>query len=241
MTLTLHDVVKHYPAGGEIVRAVDGVNLTVAAGEMAALYGPSGSGKTTLLMLAGTLLTPDRGTITFGGCDLSTLSPAEAADFRLHDVGVIFQDYQLMRGVSTIENAAVKLLADPISLATARKRVAPMLRRVGLGHRLNAIPEELSGGERQRVAVARALANQPRLILADEPTANLDTRRGRNVLELLRAISHESGATVLLVTHDVRAARIADRVYTLRDGILLETDPLFVPQLEATFPSDGGG
>jgi putative ABC transport system ATP-binding protein len=221
MTLVLRDVVKHYPSGGEVVRAVDGVTLSVEPGEMLALYGPSGSGKTTLLMFAAALLRPDRGTVTFDGRDLAQMEDDEAADYRLREVGVIFQQFELMRGVPAVENAAIKLLAERVSVTAARRHVAPWLERVGLGHRLDAPPEQLSGGERQRVAIARALSNEPRLILADEPTGSLDTQRGREILELLHAIAHERRVAVLLVTHDPQAAEIADRVSTLRDGRLV--------------------
>lgn len=223
MTLSLREVIKHYPSGGEVVRAVDGVTLDVDAGEMVALYGPSGSGKTTLLMLAAALTRPDRGTVEFCGHDVGALSPNAAADYRLREVGVIFQDYELMAGVPAVENAAMKLLAEPLSLPAACKKAAVWLERVGLGHRLNAVPAQMSGGERQRVAIARALTNGPRLILADEPTGSLDTQRGRAVLELLRDIARADGAAVLLVTHDPEAAEVADRVCTLSDGRLTET------------------
>ncbi len=222
MTLALREVVKHFPSAGEVVRAVDGVTLEVAAGEVVALFGPSGSGKTTLLMLAAALMRPDHGRVEFCGRDIGSLSEKEAADYRLREVGVVFQDYELMSGVPAIENAAMKLLGGSIGLRAACEQAVPWLERVGLGHRLNALPAELSGGERQRVAIARALANRPRLVLADEPTGSLDTRRGASVLELLRAISHEDDVAVVLVTHDPHAAKVADRVYTLRDGKLGE-------------------
>jgi putative ABC transport system ATP-binding protein len=221
VSLEFDNVVKHYAAdGGEIVHAVNGVTLSIEGGEMVALYGPSGSGKTTLLMLAAALMRPDQGRVRFAGRDLSGLGENEAADYRLRDVGVVFQHYELMRGVPAVENAAIKLLSEPISIAEARRRAAPWLERVGLGHRLEAMPEQLSGGERQRVAIARALANDPRLILADEPTGSLDTQRGLEILMLLRDIAHERGVPVLVVTHDPQAAQIADRVHTLRDGRL---------------------
>jgi putative ABC transport system ATP-binding protein len=220
MTLALRDVVKDFPSGGEVVRAVDGVTLEVATGEMLALYGPSGSGKTTVLMLAAALMQPDRGTVEFCGRDLGALSENAAADYRLREVGVIFQDFELMPGVPAVENAAMKLLADPVSLPAACKRAALWLERVGLAHRLDAVPAELSGGERQRVAIARALANGPRLVLADEPTGSLDTRRGRGVLELLRDNAPADDVAVLLVTHDPQATEIADRVCVLSDGRL---------------------
>jgi putative ABC transport system ATP-binding protein len=222
MTLSLRNVVKHFPSEGEVVRAVDGVTLDIAAGEVVALYGPSGSGKTTLLMLAAALMRPDSGRVEFCGRDVGSLPEKEAAAYRLRDVGVIFQDYELLPGVPAIENAAMKLLADPISVPVACERARPWLDRVGLAHRLDAVPAQMSGGERQRVAIARALANRPRLVLADEPTGSLDTQRGRAVLELLRSIAHEEDVAVLLVTHDPKAAKVADRVCTLRDGTLSE-------------------
>jgi putative ABC transport system ATP-binding protein len=220
--LELRDVVKHYPAAGEVVRAVDGVSLTIAPGELVALYGPSGSGKSTLLLLAAALLAPDAGHISFRGRDVTALQPDEMAGYQRRDVGFISQSFDLLPGVPVIDNAAVKLLADRVPLPRARRLAVPWLDRVGLSERLDHTPEQLSGGERQRVAIARALVNEPRLILADEPTGNLDSRRSEDVLALLAEIGRERGATVLLVTHDPEATRFADRVQTLRDGRLAE-------------------
>ncbi len=219
--LELEGVVKHYH-GAEEVRAVDGVNLKIEPGEMVALYGPSGSGKTTLLLLIAALLTPEEGSIRYAGRDLRELSANEASEYLLRDVGFIFQGFHLMPRVSAVENASIKLLLGGAGLKEARARAIPWLRRVGLGERLEHTPGELSGGERQRVAIARALAAEPRLILADEPTGNLDSARSREIIELLRTIARERGATVLLVTHDLEAAAIADRRCTLRDGRLRE-------------------
>jgi putative ABC transport system ATP-binding protein len=222
--LELRDVVKHYPAAGEVVRAVDGVTLTVAPGELVAIHGPSGSGKSTLLLLAAGLLVPDAGTIAFEGRDVELLSEG-SADYQRRDVGFISQSFDLLPGVPAVENAAVKLLADRVPLDRARRAAIPWLERVGLGRRLDHTPDRLSGGERQRVAIARALVNEPGLILADEPTGNLDSRRGAEMLALLAAIGRERGASVLLVTHDPQAAAFADRVVTLRDGKLLAGEP----------------
>jgi putative ABC transport system ATP-binding protein len=213
------DVVKHYAIGGEIVRAVDGVSLTVAPGEVVALYGPSGSGKSTLLLLAAGLLAPDAGTIRFADLDVGALRDGDV-DYQRHEIGFVSQTVDLLPGVPAVENAAVKLLADRVSLSQARRQAIPWLDRVGLGARLDHTPEQLSGGERQRVAIARALVNEPSLILADEPTGNLDSRRGQDVLGLLRSIGREREAAVLLVTHDPQAAAFADRVLMLRDGKL---------------------
>ncbi|HET6447979.1 MAG TPA: ABC transporter ATP-binding protein [Conexibacter sp.] len=218
--LQLCDVVKHYASGDETVRAVDGVTLGVSPGEVVALYGPSGSGKTTLLLLAAGLISPSAGSIHFDGRDLAELPPQEAVEYQRRDVGFISQSFDLIQGVSAVDNAAVKLLADRVPLAVARREATPWLERVGLGRRLHHVPAHLSGGERQRVAIARALTNEPRLVLADEPTGNLDTQRGGEVLALLLRISRERGAAVVLVTHDPLAAEVADRVLTLRDGQL---------------------
>ncbi|MFL5817049.1 MAG: ABC transporter ATP-binding protein [Conexibacter sp.] len=223
--LELRDVVKHYPSGEETVRAVDGVTLAVAPGEVVALYGPSGSGKTTLLLLAAGLLSADAGSVRFGGRDVGALSNEQAAVYQRRDVGFISQSFDLLAGVPAVDNAAVKLLADRVPLAAARREATPWLERVGLGRRLHHMPAQLSGGERQRVAIARALANEPQLVLADEPTGNLDTRRGEEVLELLVGMSRERKAAVVLVTHDPHAAEVADRMLTLRDGRLVEYVP----------------
>ena len=220
-TLELERVVKHYPDyGGEVVRAVDGVSLCVDAGEVVALYGPSGSGKSTLLMLAAALLLPDSGVVRFEGRDLASLSARDVTDYQGRGMGFIYQSFHLMPGVPALENAAIKLLARGMPLRLARRAAAPWLERVGLDHRLDHTPERLSVGERQRVAIARALVNEPSLILADEPTGSLDTRRGSEILSLLADISREQNVAVLLVTHDPRAAAIARRVLVLRDGIV---------------------
>jgi putative ABC transport system ATP-binding protein len=219
--LELRAVVKHYQ-GGEVVRAVDGVSLRIEPGELVALYGPSGSGKTTLLLLGASIEPPDAGAVLFDGRDLGTFSNAERAVHQRRKIGFVTQDAHLIPGVPAMENAALKLLADRVSLREARRHAGQWLERVGLGHRLDHDPARLSGGERQRVAIARALVNEPPLILADEPTGNLDSRRGREILTLLSGICHERGAGALLVTHDPAAAEIADRVLALRDGKLVE-------------------
>jgi putative ABC transport system ATP-binding protein len=218
--LELRDVVKRYPTRGETVRAVDGVSLMVESGEFAAVYGPSGSGKTTLLLLAAALMTPDSGSVWFDGRDLTRLGQRDAARFRRQDVGFVFQSFHLIPAATALDNAAVKLLASGLTLAAAQHRARPWLERVGLAARVDHTPQEMSKGECQRVAIARALAGDPRLLLADEPTGNLDSRRSREVLALLRELSDEHAIPVLLVTHDPLAVRVVDRVYTLRDGIL---------------------
>jgi ABC-type lipoprotein export system ATPase subunit len=218
--LELESVVKHYVGSGEQVRAIDGVSLQVEPGEMVALMGPSGSGKSTLLLLIGGLLAPDAGTIRFDRHDLSLLSDERRSEYLQHDVGFIYQSFPLLPRVKAVENAAIKLLLGGVGMREAQARVIPWLERVGLGDRLSHTPERLSGGERQRVAIARALAGEPKLVLADEPTGNLDSSRSREIVDLLRAVAHEQGAMVVLATHDLEAASAADRTCSLRDGRL---------------------
>jgi putative ABC transport system ATP-binding protein len=220
--LELEHVVKHYRGAGAPVRAVDGVDLQVDAGELVALHGPSGSGKTTLLLLIAALLKPDAGAIRFGGVEVSSFSEREASDYLHRDVGFVHQSPRLMARVSALENASMKLVVGGVGTRKARARAEPWLQRVGLGDSSLRTPEQLSSGERQRVAIARALAGEPRLILADEPTGNLDSARSLETVELLRTVAHERGAAVLLVTHDLEAASIADRSCTLRDGRITE-------------------
>jgi putative ABC transport system ATP-binding protein len=221
-TLELRDVVKHYPSGIETIKAVDGVSLTISGGEFVALYGPSGSGKTTLLMLAAALCTPDSGTVSFDGRDLGGLSERASALYRLRDVGFVFQAFHLMPHTSALDNATIKLTGGGCTLREARRRAMPWLERVGMATRAQHPPELLSMGERQRIAIARALANEPRLLLADEPTGNLDSERSREVLALMRDICHERGIPGLLVTHDPGATQFVDRAHTLRDGHLAD-------------------
>jgi putative ABC transport system ATP-binding protein len=218
--LELEQVVKRYRGAGEEVRAVDGVSLRLEAGEMVALHGPSGSGKTTLLKLAATLLEPEHGTIRFQGADLAAFSEDQASDYLLRDVGFVYQNLHLMPRVSALENASLKLLLGGVGRREAQTQALHWLERLGLAERVQRTPEQLSGGERQRVAIARALAGEPQLILADEPTGNLDSARSREIVALLAELAHETGAGVLLVTHDTEAAMLADHRLTLRDGEL---------------------
>ena len=219
--LELDALVKRYPQGdGEPIIAVDGVSMAVAEGELVALYGPSGSGKTTLLMMIAALLAPDSGVVSLNGREVSSLPPREAARYRMHELGFVRQSFELIPGASALDNAALKLLGKSLSTRAARRRVVPMLRRLGLETRLEHRAEQLSMGERQRVMIARALSTDPTLVLADEPTGNLDSERGGEVLDLLSGLCRERGAAVLLVTHDPEATAYADRVLTLRDGRL---------------------
>jgi putative ABC transport system ATP-binding protein len=217
--LELRGLEKRYQVGeGEPIRAVDGVSLRLAAGELVALYGPSGSGKTTLLELIAALKVPDAGSVRFCGRDLFALSAQERDRYRLHDLGIVAGAHGLIPGARAIENAQLKLLLT--DRRGARARIEPLLEELGLGERLHHRTEQLSMGERQRVLIARALSTEPKLILADEPTGNLDTQRTREVLALLRSQCERSNVAVLLATHDIQAASFADQVHELRDGRL---------------------
>jgi putative ABC transport system ATP-binding protein len=221
--LELRELVKHYAAGdGSVVRAVDGVSLSVGGGELVALYGPSGSGKTTLLEMCAGVLAPDRGEVLVAGRDVGRLSARDAASYRMHELGFIRQSLELIPGASALDNAAVKLMGKRMSPRKAKRAVAPLLEGLGLGGRLTQRADRLSMGERQRVMIARALSNNPKLVLADEPTGSLDSERGAEVLELLSQLCRDRGMAVLLVTHDPEAAAYADRVQTLRDGELMD-------------------
>jgi ABC-type lipoprotein export system ATPase subunit len=221
--LRVRDLVKHYKLGdGEPIRAVDGVSLTVEGGEFVALYGPSGSGKTTLLELIAGLRHPDSGEVLVAGRDIFALSAREIDAYRLQELGIIGQPQNLIPGARAIENASLKLWLS--NARKAREQIEPLLERLGLGERLSHRTEQLSMGERQRVLIAQALATEPRLVLADEPTGNLDSHRTAEVLGLLRALCDERGVAMILATHDPQAAGFADSVYELRDGRLIATE-----------------
>jgi len=222
--LELRDLVKHYPmAAGEPVRAVDGVSMTVGRGEFVALYGPSGSGKTTLLELIAGLKGADSGQVLVNGRDVLKMSRRESHAYRLKQLGIIGQPRNLMPGAQAVQNASLKLLLA--NVRRAQPTVEPLLCRLGLGERLRHRTEQLSMGERQRVLVALALSMDPELVLADEPTGNLDTQRTREVLGLLRDLCHEREMALVLATHDPQAAHFADQVHELRDGHLTEYRP----------------
>mgnify|MGYP000633952136 CR=1 FL=1 len=212
----LVDVRKTYELGG-VVEALAGVSLTLAEGSYTAVMGPSGSGKSTLLNLIGGLDTPTEGTVTVGGRDLSTATEDERAAVRGSEVGFVFQTFNLMPRLTAVENVALPLVFDGWEREERRDRARELLGDVGLGDRIDHRPTELSGGQRQRVAIARALAPDPQLILADEPTGNVDTETGGQIMTLLGEL-HEAGNTILLVTHERRIAEHAERIVHVRDG-----------------------
>ncbi len=219
-TLQARDLKKTFGVGATAVCAVDQVSLDVRRGQLVLIKGPSGSGKTTLLSLLGGLLRPDQGLVQVEGTTITGLPETELADLRARQIGFVFQAYNLLSALSVEDNILfpARLVGTP--LAEARERANLLLERLQLAHRRKAKPAKLSGGERQRVAVARALINDPPLILADEPTGNLDSQRGQEVAMLLHDIAREDGRAVLIVTHDPRIEDIADHVLWLEDGHL---------------------
>jgi putative ABC transport system ATP-binding protein len=219
----LQGVRKTYRMGDEDVHALDGVDLSLDRGELAAILGPSGSGKSTLMHILGFMDQPTTGRIQFEGEDVSDLSPDRRAWYRSHRVGFVFQSFNLLPRLTVVENVALPLLyrEDAGSDADRAAVARAALERVGMGHRLSHRPTELSGGERQRVAIARAIVGRPALILADEPTGNLDVRNVDRVLDLLGEL-HREGITVLIVTHDLGVAERANRIITMRAGLIQE-------------------
>lgn len=229
--LHVSNVTKRFGAGATEVMAVRDVSLSVAPGEIVLIMGPSGSGKTTLLSMLGALLKPTEGTIALDGTTISALAENRLPDIRLRQFGFIFQDFNLLSALTALENVALVAELAGAKHGAARKKAAAILTELGLGARLNFLPEKLSGGEKQRVAIARALVNDPALILADEPTANLDSKIGHEVMRLLQSIAREQKRSVIIVSHDQRIKDIADRVLWLEDGQFKEmrtmaTDPV---------------
>jgi len=211
-------VCKTYGMNGVAVEAIRGIDLTVNAGEFVALVGPSGSGKSSLLYLIGAMDSPTSGEVLFEGRDLAKLRDGPRTDLRAKNIGFVFQTFNLLPTLNAFENIEIAMRLGGMGRSERQSRAAELLGRVGLSERAKHKPRHLSGGERQRVAIARALGNRPSLLLADEPTGNLDSKTGTGILELMRTICSEDGQTVIMVTHDFRAASYADRVLVMRDG-----------------------
>ena len=227
-TLAVTDLVKRYGEGATEVVAVKNVSLSVAPGEIVLIMGPSGSGKTTLLLMLGALLRPSAGEIRLDGTVLSAMPEDRLPGVRLHRFGFIFQDFNLLSALSALENVAIVAELSGAKRRDARARATKLLTDLGLGARLRFLPEKLSGGEKQRVAIARALVNEPTFILADEPTANLDSKIGHEIMRLLRTIAKDQGRSIVIVSHDQRIKDIADRVLWLEDGEFKEATAMAV-------------
>ncbi len=215
-----HDLHMHYGAGRTEVRALDGVDLVIDNGEMVAIMGPSGSGKSTLLHIVGALESPTSGTIAVAGLHYEGLGDTKLTEFRRDHIGFVFQFFNLLPSLTAEENVTLPAVIAKRHDSAVRERARELLGRVGLADRMDHLPAELSGGQQQRVSIARALLLRPELVLADEPTGNLDSRSGREVLRVLRELNAQEGHTIVMVTHDAVAAAAADRVIFLRDGKL---------------------
>ncbi|MFQ6051267.1 MAG: ABC transporter ATP-binding protein [Candidatus Hydrothermarchaeota archaeon] len=215
------DLVKDYQVGELLIKVLRGVNLRVRKGEFVAIMGPSGSGKSTLLNLIGMLDSPTSGEIYLRGDDISELDEKQRSDLRLKEIGFVFQAYNLLNDLSALENVMLPMMMAGISDEEAREKSKKLLEEVGLGERLNTKARLLSGGEQQRVGIARALANHPSLILADEPTGNVDTKTSHEIIDLLLKLNKEKGQTIIMVTHDSEMAEKADRIVRLKDGLIV--------------------
>ncbi|KAA0093262.1 ABC transporter ATP-binding protein [Mycolicibacterium sp. P1-18] len=241
MTVDLTNVVREYRTGGHTVRALDRVTLRINGGEFTSIVGPSGAGKSTLLQLLGALDSPNSGSIQFNGTEIATMTDEQQSTFRRHQVGFVFQFFNLLPTLTAWENVALPMLLDGRRLRHVRADAVALLDRVGLGDRIDHRPAELSGGQMQRVAVARALMMDPPVILADEPTGNLDSSTGAAIMELLRDVSRTDGAgrAVIMVTHDLAAAAQTDRVITVQDGAV--RSDVVGHSGDAPHPAPGGG
>jgi putative ABC transport system ATP-binding protein len=223
--VSIREATKNYQLGKVVVPALRGIDLEVNAGEFLSIAGPSGSGKTTLLNLIGCVDTPSAGTVEVAGRDISKLSERQLTDLRLHTIGFIFQSFNLVNVLDVYRNVELPLLLQRVSSASERReRVEGLLARVGLSQLMKHRPSELSGGQRQRVAIARALVTRPRLVLADEPTANLDSVTGQNILDLMRELNQAERTTFIFSTHDARVMAHASKIVRIADGRVAEVE-----------------
>lgn len=222
--LEAKELTKIFGSGHTAVKAIDKVSLKVKVGDIILIMGPSGSGKTTLISMLGSLMRPTAGIVLVDGKNISNLSDNQLASLRLHKLGFMFQSFNLLSALTAEQNAAIPLMTASLSKKQALKQARELLEKLHLGDRLNNLPRDLSGGEKQRVAAARALANQPEIILADEPTANLDSKTGHEVMQLLCQTACIENRAVIIVSHDQRLKDVAKRVITIEDGRLVREE-----------------
>jgi putative ABC transport system ATP-binding protein len=220
--IELQDVWKIYRMGDVEVPALQGLTLTIYPHEFVAIMGPSGSGKSTAMNMVGCLDVPTQGKVNLGGEDISRLAESDLAQIRGRKIGFIFQKFNLMPGLTAVENVMLPMTFQSVPRFQRESRAIELLQLVGLGGRMFHKPTELSGGEQQRVAIARALANDPEVILADEPTGNLDSKRGKEIMDMLSSLHEKNGKTIVMVTHDENLSKYADRIIRLRDGKTFE-------------------
>ena len=216
--IKIENVTKVYKVGGSKIYAVRDVNLEIEKGEFISLFGPSGSGKTTLLMLLGSIIKPTSGKILFDGTDITTFSEDKAAEWRQKNIGFVFQKINLVEFLDALDNVLLPLYPLNVDFESLKKRALKLIERVGLSDRVNHKPAQLSVGEQQRVAIARALIGNPKVVLADEPTAHLDTETGKKIISLMKELNEEFGVTFIVSTHDPEMVSSADRIVKIRDG-----------------------
>lgn len=221
VAVELKNITRTYKMGDEVLKALDGIDLTINPGEFVAITGPSGSGKSTLANIIGGLDSPDSGMVTVSGLQLATAHDKELSEYRNRTIGFVFQSFNLQPTATALENVMMPLVLGRMNGKERRARAEECLKAVGLGERMNHKPTQLSGGQRQRVAIARALANKPSIIIADEPTGNLDSERGAEIMQLLQKLNKE-GITLIMITHDMEIAKLADRVLYIKDGKMSE-------------------
>jgi putative ABC transport system ATP-binding protein len=218
IAISVRDIVKEFPVGDDVIRVLHGVSVDVKAGELTYLVGESGSGKTTLISIIAGILYPTGGDVSVFGTDIYKLSDTALVKFRLATIGFIFQQYNLIPTLTAAENAAIPLIADGVKRSEAVDQGRALLEKLNIGNQAHKFPRQLSGGQQQRVAIARALVHQPKLIVCDEPTAALDARSGRRVMDLLREVALSQDRAVIIVTHDNRIFDLADRILQMEDG-----------------------